>query len=96
MIVRINQFDPANAEPYCGWGDDGLRGAISYDWPADTNAFEVLILESDERQRQLAPAFRQSQLRRLLPEIVAALAVRIAKVVEDIAGRWQVVNCSAR
>jgi hypothetical protein len=73
MIVRINQFDPANAEPYSGWGDDGLRGAILYDWPEDTNAFEVLILESDERQRQLAPAFRQSQLRRLLPEIVASL-----------------------
>jgi hypothetical protein len=74
MIVRINQFDPANAEPYSGWGDDGLRGAIHYDWPDDTHAFEVLILESDERQRQLAPAFRQTQLRRLLPEILAALA----------------------
>jgi hypothetical protein len=73
MIVRINQFDPANAEPYSGWGDDGLRGAILYDWPEDTNAFEVLILESDERQRQLAPAFRQSQLRRLLPEILISL-----------------------
>ncbi len=74
MIVRINQFDPANAEPYSGWGDDGLRGAIHYDWPDDTHAFEVLILESDERQRQLAPSFRQIQLRRLLPEILASLA----------------------
>jgi hypothetical protein len=74
MIVRINQFDPANAEPYSGWGDDGLRGAIFYNWPEDTHAFEVLILESDERQRQLAPSFRQTQLRRLLPEVLAALA----------------------
>ncbi len=74
MIVRINQFDPANAEPYSGWGEEGLRGAIQYEWPEDTHAFEVLILESDERQRQLAPAFRQSQLRRLVPEILSALA----------------------
>jgi len=46
-----------------------LRGAILYDWPDDTHAFEVLILESDERQRQLAATFRQAQLRRLLPHL---------------------------
>ena len=86
MIVRINQFDPANAEPYSGWGDDGLRGAIMYDWPDDTHAFEVLILESDERQRQLAPAFRQSQLRRLLPEILAALAEPGEQIVARLDG----------
>jgi hypothetical protein len=86
MIVRINQFDPANCEPYCGWGDDGLRGAILYDWPDDTHAFEVLILESDERQRQLAPAFRQSQLRRLLPEILVALAEPGEQIVARLDG----------
>jgi hypothetical protein len=74
VIVRINEFDPANAEPYSGWGDEGLRGPINYEWPNDTHAFEVLILESDERQRQLAPAFRQNQLRKLLPEILMSLA----------------------
>ena len=86
MIVRINQFDPANAEPYSGWGDDGLRGAILYDWPNDTHAFEVLILESDERQRQLAATFRQSQLRRLLPEILAALAEPGEQIVARLDG----------
>src|SRR5438552_12822151 len=86
MIVRINQFDPANAEPYSGWGDDGLRGAILYDWPDDTHAFELLILESDERQRQLAPSFRQSQLRRLLPEILAALAEPGEQIVARLDG----------
>src|SRR5438034_4054402 len=86
MIVRINQFDPANAEPYSGWGDDGLRGAILYDWPNDTHAFEVLILESDERQRQLAAAFRQAQLRRLLPEILAALAEPGEQIVARLDG----------
>jgi hypothetical protein len=73
MIVRINQFDPANVEPYSGWNDRGLSGPIFYDWPDDTNAFEVLILESDEKQRQLAAAFRQSQLRRILPEVIESL-----------------------
>jgi hypothetical protein len=86
MIVRINQFDPANTEPYSGWGDDGLRGAILYDWPEDTHAFEVLILESDEKQRQLPPSFRQSQLRRLLPEILGALAEPGEQIVARLDG----------
>src|SRR4051812_22589835 len=86
MIVRINQFDPANAEPYSGWGDEGLRGAILYDWPNDTHAFEVLILESDERQRQLAATFRQTQLRRLLPEILIALAEPGEQIVARLDG----------
>jgi hypothetical protein len=86
MIVRINQFDPANAEPYSGWGDDGLRGAILYDWPNDTHAFEVLILESDEKQRQLPASFRQTQLRRLLPEILAALAEPGEQIVARLDG----------
>jgi hypothetical protein len=86
MIVRINQFDPANAEPYSGWGDDGLRGAIVYEWPEETHAFEVLVLENDERQRQLAPAFRQSQLRRLLPEILASLTEPGEQIVARLDG----------
>ena len=86
MIVRINQFDPANAEPYSGWGDDGLRGAIFYDWPNDTHAFEVLILESDERQRQLPASFRQTQLRRILPEILLSMAEPGEQIVARLDG----------
>jgi hypothetical protein len=86
VIVRINEFDPANAEPYSGWGAEGLRGPIEYDWPIDTHAFEVLILESDERQRQLAPAFRQNQLRKLLPEILMSLAEPDEQIVARIDG----------
>jgi hypothetical protein len=73
MIVRINQFDAANAEPYSGWDNDSPRGPIACNLPVGTNAFEVLILESDERQQKLAPSFRQGQLRKLLPDILAAL-----------------------
>jgi len=73
MIVRINQFDAANAEPYSGWENESLRGPITSNLPAGANAFEILILESDERQQTLAPSFRQGQLRKLLPDILAAL-----------------------
>ena len=66
MIVRINQFDAANAKPYSGWDNGSFRGPIACELPSGTNAFEVLILESDERQQKLAPSFRQGQLRKLL------------------------------
>src|SRR5204862_250288 len=72
MIVRINQFDPANAEPYSGWEPDEIRGPMQFDWPAATHAFELLILENDERQQMLPLAFRQAQLRQLLPDVVQA------------------------
>ncbi len=86
MIVRINQFDPANVEPYSGWNDRGLSGPILYDWPDDTNAFEVLILESDEKQRQLAAAFRQSQLRRILPEVIESLIAPGEQIIARLDG----------
>src|SRR4051812_13027864 len=86
MIVRINQFDPANAEPYSGWGEEGLHGPIVYDWPDDSHAFEVLILESDEQQRALAPAFRTSQLRRLFPEILQSMMEHGEQIVARLDG----------
>jgi hypothetical protein len=86
MIVRINQFDAANAEPYSGWDDDSLRGPIACELPAGTNAFEILILESDERQQKLAPSFRQGQLRRLLPDILAALREPAEEIVLRLDG----------
>jgi hypothetical protein len=73
MIVRINQFDPANAEAYAGWVPDEFRGPIVSEMPANTNALEVLILQSDEKQRMLAVSFRQEQLRQLLPDILSVL-----------------------
>src|SRR4051812_43492137 len=73
MILRINQFDPANAEPYSGWDEEDLRGPVVYDWPEDSYAFEVLILQTDERHQPLPEQFRQNQLRQLLPDIVAAM-----------------------
>jgi hypothetical protein len=71
MIVRINQFEAHRAAEQVGWPTAPLVGEFGYDWPIDTHAFEILILESDEQNHRLAQSFRQKQLRQLLPEIVA-------------------------
>src|SRR5437762_2603247 len=86
MIVRINQFDAANAEPYSGWEANAIRGPIDCELPAGTHAFEILILESDEKQQKLAPSFRQAQLRQLLPDILAALREPTEEIVLRLDG----------
>src|SRR3954462_8263895 len=86
MIVRINQFDPANAEPYSGWEPDEIRGPRQFEWPAATHAFELLILENDERQQMLPLSFRQAQLRQLLPDVVQALLEPDEQIVARIDG----------
>jgi hypothetical protein len=73
MIVRINQFDPPRAEPSAGWPATGLAGPVKYTWPADTHAFELLILDRDEQQHALTEGFRQKQLRQLIPDVIEAL-----------------------
>ena len=73
MIVRINQFDAPRPESEAGWPAEGRRGPLLAPWPDGTRAFEVLILEQDETRRALPEAFRQQQLRQLIPQAVAAL-----------------------
>jgi hypothetical protein len=73
MILRINQFDPAGAEALTGWETHDLAGGIDHTWSAGTHAYELLILEQDEQNRPLDPAFRQGQIRRLIPELILAL-----------------------
>jgi hypothetical protein len=73
MIVRINQIDAARAEPTAGWGQRELYGAIRYAWPANAFVYQMHILDRDERGQQLAPAYLQSQWRRLIPHVVEAL-----------------------
>ena len=58
MIVRINQFDVYLAEQYAGWPETGLQGPLMAPWPADTNAFEILILDQDEQRQPLSRPFR--------------------------------------
>lgn len=74
MIVRINQFDVAQADERAGWGGNGLHGPLDYRWPTSTHAFEVMILDCDEKSRPLPLPFRQAQLRRMIPELILALA----------------------
>jgi hypothetical protein len=74
MIVRINQIDIAKADAESGWPAEGRLGPIPAPWPAGTKAFELLILSQDERNQPLTDAFRQQQLRQMLPQ--AAIALR--------------------
>lgn len=89
MIVRINQFDVAHTETNAAWGGQGLRGGLDYVWPADANAFEILILENDEQSQALAKSFRQSQLRQLIPEVARALLEADQKIVARLDGPLQ-------
>src|SRR5438552_17522884 len=81
MIVRINQFDAADAEQSSGWEADDVRGPIASAWPARSSALEVIILESDEKQQKLAASFRQAQLRQLLPDVLSALRESAEEIV---------------
>jgi hypothetical protein len=73
MIVRINQIESALAEATAGWGAGELRGAIRYAWPENAFIYQVHILDRDEHGRQLETSYVQSQFRRLIPHVVAAL-----------------------
>src|SRR5688572_21861934 len=86
MIVRINQFDVFLAEQYAGWPETGLQGPLAAPWPADTNAFEILILDQDEQRQPLSRPFRQSQLRQLLPQVIEALVEPNEKLVARLDG----------
>src|SRR4051794_29316880 len=73
MIVRINELDVARAELSADWGPCPRRGPLRFDWPRSAHAYEVLVLDRDEQNRVLPPAFRQNQVRYLIPETIAAL-----------------------
>jgi hypothetical protein len=75
VIVRINQLQvpQAEADAWPAGAGGPLRGPIAYAWPEDARAFEVLVLDRDERQQPLGEPFRQAQVRQLVPQVVAAL-----------------------
>jgi len=73
MIVRINQIDVAAAEPSAGWDLGTPRGGIEFTWPLRTFAYQILVLDRDEKNQPLSPAFRQGQTRQLIPQVIAAL-----------------------
>lgn len=73
MIVRINQIDVAAAEPAAGWDLGTPRGGIEFTWPLRTFAYQILVLDHDEKHQPLSIAFRQGQTRQLIPQVIAAL-----------------------
>lgn len=73
MIVRINQIDPARIDVDGGWSAGRHAGSFRAAWPAEFRAFELLILSEDERRQPLTDAFRQQQLRQMIPQAAIAL-----------------------
>jgi len=86
MILRINEFDPANADAYSGWEMEPFRGPIEHDWPPDTHGFEILVLETNERQQPVPEDFRRQQLRKLLPAIISQLKTNTEELVARFDG----------
>jgi hypothetical protein len=80
VIVRINQIDPQQFEgdPQSpaspAWPADGPTGRIHIQWTP--RAYELLILDQDELHKPVPDAFRQQQLRKMIPLAAAALAER--------------------
>lgn len=73
VILRINEFDPANADAYSGWEIEPFRGPIEHDWPPDTHGFEILVLETAELPQPIPEDHRRKQIRKLLPAIIAQM-----------------------
>jgi hypothetical protein len=74
MIVRINQIDVAAAEPAAGWDPGTPSGGFEFTWPLRTFAYQISVLDHDEKSHPLSRAFRQTQVRQLVPQVIAALA----------------------
>ncbi len=73
MIVRINQIGATRAEQEGGWASQGLLGPLRFEWPPESRAYEVLILEQDEQRQKLEEPFRRTQMRLMIPQAIAAL-----------------------
>ncbi len=86
MIVRINQIEVAQAEQASGWPIHGLTGPIQFRWPADNNAYEILVLSRDEQTQPLHFEFRQQQVRQLIPIVLNAVRERGEEVVIRLDG----------
>ena len=74
MIVRINQIDLARVDADAGWPAGDYAGPFRAPWPTEFRAFELLILSEDERRQPLTDAFRQQQLRQMIPQTAIALS----------------------
>jgi hypothetical protein len=86
MIVRLQQFDIAQAEELGGWPDFGHTGRLGYEWPSETGAFEIVIANSDESGRSINPRFRRDHLRSVIPTLAHALKQPDEKMVARLDG----------
>jgi hypothetical protein len=86
MIVRINQIDAETAERAGGWDAQGPRAEVKYVWPASAFVYQILVMEQDEHGQQLESGFVQTQLRRLIPHVMASLSSAEDQVVLRLDG----------
>ena len=86
MIVRINQIEVGRTEEEARWASEGLLGPVDFAWPAAARGYEVLILEHDEQEKKLDEPFRQTQMRLMIPQAVAALLEPDEQVVVRLDG----------
>jgi len=86
MIVRINQLDLDFPPDQAGWPPNELAGSLRYDWPRETLGYDVLVLEHDESHRKLDDDLRRQQLRKLIPNAIAALKTEDEQIVVRLDG----------
>jgi hypothetical protein len=86
MIVRINQLDLDYPPDQAGWPPSELAGSLRYDWPRETIGYDVLVLEQDESHRKLDEDFRRQQLRKLIPNAIAAIKTDDEQIVVRLDG----------
>jgi len=86
MIVRINQLDLDYPPDQAGWPPSERAGSLRYDWPRETLGYDVLILEQDESHRKLDEEFRRQQLRKLIPNAIAAIKTDDERIIVRLDG----------
>jgi hypothetical protein len=74
MLVRLNQIDAQSADGASGWTTGGFRGTVAYAWPADTFAYQLIALDQDEHGQPVPADARRTEIRRVLPGLIAAIA----------------------
>src|SRR4051812_28430904 len=99
MVVRINKLELSETSLAAGWPQDPHTGSLRYTWPPETHLFEVMILGQDEARRTLRDAFRQQQLRKLIPaagEAVREMSDHVVVRLDGPVGRGELASAISR
>jgi len=95
MVVRIHKLLLSEADTGAPWPGNEYTGALRYVWPNETHLYQLTILEEDEASRPLRGAFRQQQLRKLVPAAVEAVREMSDHLVVRLDGQLAIGELSA-